>query len=675
MPFSSMPFGRVVLIVRRVGASIAGRDQVGSRPAAVEALESRRLLSNGYTYEPVAAFSSADTVGSAPGGQMAIDKSGDLYGFTSAGGANSTGAAYEVQPGNSTPILLASFPAAASGTSFVATGPVVDSVGDLFGVTEAGGDANQDGTVFEIAHGSGAVTTLAMFDSATTGSSPGGNLVIDSAGDVFGTTANGGANGCGTVWEFPKGGSAIIALASFSPVTVGGVGQNPGANAIAFDPSGNIYGTTSGNAAVGSDGTVWELPNGTATIQTLASFNGTNGITPVGGVAVDGKGNVYGVTEYGGDDIASTGAPMGSGVAWELPSGLGQIEPLADFDDPSVGQFPLGGVVLDQRGDLFGTTSAGGNTSASLAGDGTVWEVPGQTVSPRTIETFNGTDGSTPRGGLVVDAVGNVFGTTSGGGADSAGAVFEMDLGGASSSATSLSPLVVRSTLPANVAAGVSAHGTATVDLSNSTKTAVRGVFTIAVYASSDGAIDGSAIKLTSLSRKLVLGAKGKTAISLAIPKFRTNTTGSYTLLAQVTNDAGNTSSAATGPVITVAPPVISFSETITRIKLPTALPSGGKVRGDIVLKIHNGGNITSTGATKINLGLAPVGSSVAAAQIVLLSRRLAIAAGSSATLTVPIAAIPAGLNGSYNLIVQVTDSVGGASSVSSSSTYTLSPA
>ena len=326
----------------------------------------------------------------------------------------------EVQPGNGTPILLASFPATSGGISFVATGPAIDASGDLFGVTEGGGDANQDGTVFEIVAGSGVITTLATFSSATTGSSPGGNLIIDSAGDLFGTAANGGSNNCGTVWELPKGATAVVAFASFTPVNVNGVNQNPGANGIAMDGSGDLFGTTAGNVAVGSDGTVWELPSGTGSIQTLAIFNGSNGATPLGGLVIDGSGNVYGVTQYGGDDIGTTADPQGSGVVWELPAGTGQIAVLSNFDSLSSGEFPVGGVVLDSKGDLFGTTSSGGNATSSSAGDGTVWEIPAQSVTINSIAFFTGANGATPRGNLAADTLGNIYGTASAGGSNGA---------------------------------------------------------------------------------------------------------------------------------------------------------------------------------------------------------------------------------------------------------------
>ncbi|HEY2585649.1 MAG TPA: choice-of-anchor tandem repeat GloVer-containing protein [Tepidisphaeraceae bacterium] len=674
LPVRFDAFGGLTAAARRFRSSFPHFAFVGPGRVPVERLEPRRLLSGGFTNEQLASFAAGGSAGTAPAGQIAIN-SGNLYGFTTTGGANGTGAAYEVQPGDATPILLASFPAAASGgPSFVATGPVVDASGDVFGVTTSGGDAAQDGTVFEIARGSGALTTLATFDAATTGSSPGGTLIADAAGNLFGTTANGGANGCGTVWELAKGSSSIVTLAAFSPVSVNGASQNPGANGIAMDSGGDLFGTTAGNPATGSFGTVWELPSGTGTLQMIAAFNGTNGMEPTGAVAVDGNGNVFGVTALGGDNIGSAGAAQGSGTVWELPAGTGQIADLADFDSLSVGEFPVGGVLLDHNGNLFGTTSSGGDVTASSAtGDGTVWEIPARTVHPNTIAMFDGTNGANPRGGLAVDGFGNVYGTTSAGGAGGSGAVFEMDLGGTSSSPAALNASVARTTLPASIAGGTSAHGTATVDLSNPSSTAVRGVFTINVYASSDGTIDAAATKIGSISRTMQVARNGTDVLTVPVASFPTGSTGTYSVLAQVTDAAGDTSNASTGPTVTVAQPFVALAESFTGVTVPTALVSGGKTRGQATLKVTNGGNVTASGPVQFTLTLSPQ-SGGAGTTIASVTRRLAIPAGRSVLVSIPVSTVPGALDGTYTLAAQVTDPTGGMSSAAWSTPLVVSP-
>ena len=143
----------------------------------------------------------------------------------------------------------------------------MDSGGNLYGTASVGG-AHADGTVFEVAQGSGTITTLASF-SGTNGATPRAGLIMDSSGNLYGAASAGGARGDGTVFELAKGSSTITALASFN----GTNGLKPLATLI-MDSSGNLYGTTSAGGA-GASGTVFELASGSGTITTLASFNGT----------------------------------------------------------------------------------------------------------------------------------------------------------------------------------------------------------------------------------------------------------------------------------------------------------------------------------------------------------------------------------------------------------------
>ena len=162
----------------------------------------------------------------------------------------------------------------------------MDSSGNLYGTSETGGASN-DGTVFEVAQASGTATTLASFNG-TDGETPLAGLIMDSSGNLYGTTEVGGASKDGTVFELAKGSGTITTLASFN----GTDGANPYA-ALVMDSSGNLYGTASAGGA-SKDGTVFELAKGSGTITTLASFNGTDGNEPYGGVIMDSNGNLYG---------------------------------------------------------------------------------------------------------------------------------------------------------------------------------------------------------------------------------------------------------------------------------------------------------------------------------------------------------------------------------------------
>ena len=147
--------------------------------------------------------------------------------------------------------------------------------------------------MFELAQGSGTITTLASFNG-TNGANPYAGLIEDSSGNLFGTAYQGGASGYGTVFELAQGSGTITTLASFN----GTNGANPYAGLIK-DSSGNLYGTANRGGTNGY-GTVFELAHGSGTITTLASFNGTNGLNPVAGLIEDSSGNLFGTPPQGG---------------------------------------------------------------------------------------------------------------------------------------------------------------------------------------------------------------------------------------------------------------------------------------------------------------------------------------------------------------------------------------
>ena len=282
-----------------------------------------------------------------------------------------------------------------------------DPLGNLYGTTLSGG-ANDDGTVFELAAGSGTITTLASFNGAN-GINPVAGLVRDPRGNLFGTTLSGGANGDGTVFELAAGSGTITTLASFN----GANGANPAAGLVR-DPRGNLFGTTSSggigfNPAIpfSGFGTVFELAAGSGTLTTLASFNGANGAGPDGDLVRDPRGNLYGTTSSGG---AFGGSVGGFGTVFELAAGSGTITTLASFNGTN-GDSPSGNLVRDPRGNLFGTTFLGGAFGGPM-GDGTVFELAAGSGTITTLASFNGTNGALPLAGLVRDPLGNLFGTT-----------------------------------------------------------------------------------------------------------------------------------------------------------------------------------------------------------------------------------------------------------------------
>ncbi|MGD0463124.1 MAG: choice-of-anchor tandem repeat GloVer-containing protein [Tepidisphaeraceae bacterium] len=302
---------------------------------------------------------------------------------------------------------LASFPGI---TGSASGGLVADAFGNLYGASLAGGSGNA-GTVVELAKGSSSITILANFNWID-GAYPSAPLIVDASGNLFGTTGNGGATynfgksyGDGTIFEMAKGSSSITMLASFT----GGNGDGPGS--LIADAAGNLYGTTGLGGAHG-DGTVFELAKGSTNITTLASFSNTNGGGPL---VADAAGNLFGTTYAGGTS--------GDGTVFELAKGSSSITTLASFDD-SNGRNPLVGLSTDGAGNLYGTTEYGG-----VNDDGTVFEIAKESSSINTLVSFNGSDGYAPYAGVIADASGNLFGSTSRGGDSFYGNVFELAKG------------------------------------------------------------------------------------------------------------------------------------------------------------------------------------------------------------------------------------------------------
>ena len=224
------------------------------------------------------------------GSGLTIDGKGNLYGTLFAGGAYGDGSVYEIPYGSRTMTVLATF----NGTD--GSGPdgslAIDSQGNLYGTTTRGG-SSAAGTVFEIVGGSNTITTLASFDYAN-GAEPVAGVVLDGQGDLFGTTTtSAGGNDGGTIFEIAQGSDAITTLASFS----GDTGYDP-QGGFALDSQGNLYGTTAGLAY--EPGDAFELAKGSNTITPLAWFTGADGSSPMGGVVLDGQGDIYGTTEKGG---------------------------------------------------------------------------------------------------------------------------------------------------------------------------------------------------------------------------------------------------------------------------------------------------------------------------------------------------------------------------------------
>jgi uncharacterized repeat protein (TIGR03803 family) len=291
-------------------------------------------------------------------------------------------------------------------------GVIEDSAGNLYGTTLVGGNTIY-GSVFEV-DSKGSETVLFGFNRSD-GELPYAGLARDKAGNLYGTTELGGSSGLGTVFKLSKG--ELTTLHNFSGAT--GDGCLPYGGVI-MDAKGNLYGTTS--LCGGGYGMVWELtPAGKQYKFTLLhGFTGgaKDGSGPsLGNLLMDKKGNFYGVTLEGGS--------ANNGTLYEL-SKTGKITILHSFDGGTQdGCFPSGTVWMDKAGSFYGTTEACGS-----AGDGVVWKVTKDKETVLHNFTDGTSDGSKPYAGVILDAQGNLYGTTSVGGAAGDGTVYELSKGG-----------------------------------------------------------------------------------------------------------------------------------------------------------------------------------------------------------------------------------------------------
>lgn len=239
-------------------------------------------------------FGSTNTDGRLPQAGLIMDSAGNLYGTTSNGGAYGFGTVFKISP-TLAETILHSFDGTSSDGQLPVAGLIMDSSGNLYGTTSAGG-ANGLGTVFKISP-TGTETILHSFSAGTDGEYPKTGLVVDSAGNLYGASAGGGAFSKGMVYELSPSGTETV-LYSFGSVGTDGAHPNGG---LIMDSAGNLYGTTSGGGEF-SDGTVFEISSaGTETILYSFGSTATDGRMPsLGRLAMDGNGNLYGTTGFGG---------------------------------------------------------------------------------------------------------------------------------------------------------------------------------------------------------------------------------------------------------------------------------------------------------------------------------------------------------------------------------------
>jgi uncharacterized repeat protein (TIGR03803 family) len=387
-------------------------------------------------------FSFNQTDGAYPAAGLIFDRMGNLYGTTECGAIlhyGCGGTVFELTPGRGgqwTERLLPAFVNEGDPVSPL----IFDRDGNLYGTVQFGGwlGGRGSGAVFELSPGTDGWTYRKLHVFAGPGGSfPTAGVVMDGAGNLYGANAYGGAQNAGTAFELSRDAygdwnATILHTFYLKPTD----GSRPSA-AMTFDHSDKLYGTTylGGGGSCGNcgPGTVFELTPATREEHIVHSFqleSPTDGANPVAGLISDRDRNLYGTTLNGG--------AYGKGTIYELTpepfsSRRWTEHVLYSFGRNSGrdGIEPAGGLVFDGQGNLYGTTAGGGINTChrSYSGCGVVFEFARDSRGPHYAVLYRfagGSDGENPQSTLVLDRRGNLFGTTSYGGAFGYGTVFEI---------------------------------------------------------------------------------------------------------------------------------------------------------------------------------------------------------------------------------------------------------
>jgi uncharacterized repeat protein (TIGR03803 family) len=340
------------------------------------------------------------------------DSKGNLYGTTNYGGASGVGVVFKVDTSGHETVLY-TFTGGNDG-AYPNPNVTLDSVGNFYGTTNNGGTAGV-GVVFKV-DTSGHETVLYTFTGGNDGGNPNG-VMRDSAGNLYGTTSNGGASGAGVVFKVDTSGNETV-LYTFTGGADGGYSDA----GVIRDSAGNFYGTTNNGGTAGL-GVVFKVDtSGNETV--LHTFTrGLEGDQPdLAGVILDSVGNLYGTAAFGGAG--------GQGVVYKLDTS-GNETVLYAFPGAADGQYPYNaGVIFGSDCHLYGTTFYGGKK-----GHGVVYQLDGdgneKVLYNFHLLTANGF--GQPTGGVIRDSKGNLYGTTFIGQADVGygnGVVYKVDTAG-----------------------------------------------------------------------------------------------------------------------------------------------------------------------------------------------------------------------------------------------------
>jgi uncharacterized repeat protein (TIGR03803 family) len=373
--------------------------------------------------------------GANPCASLVRDEAGNLYGTTQAGGgvggcSSSIGAGcgtvFMLDRAGKETVLYSFTGTGGDGAYPTYAGLVRDVAGSLYGTTYGGGGARCSGTygagcgtVFKLDK-TGKETVLYSFTGGADGANPIAALLLDAAGNLYGTTLHGGiagcndtaGAGCGTVFKLDDTGNEAV-LYSFT----GGSDEGEPDSPLVLDPAGNLYGTAKGVWPT-LLGTVFKLDETGKQTVLHAFTGGADGAAPFPGALLrDAAGNLYGTTNYGGD----TSCDAGCGVVFKLDES-GNETVLHYFVQNGVdGFYVYAGLVPDAAGNLYGVAPRGGTSN-----QGIVFKLDRSGAETVLYSFTGGSDGAWPAATLIRDSRGNLYGITSSGGAYDVGTVFKL---------------------------------------------------------------------------------------------------------------------------------------------------------------------------------------------------------------------------------------------------------
>jgi uncharacterized repeat protein (TIGR03803 family) len=370
------------------------------------------------------------------------DGAGNLYGTTHSGGASDFGTVFTVRTDGTGFGLLHSFAGGLSDGRYPQAALIPDGAGFLYGTTLNGGASPLGmGTVFRLKTDGTGFQLLHAFTGGADGANPYYSSLLLDAGSLYGTTFFGGASSQGVLFKMGTNGSGFTTLHAFA----GGASDGGFCySAVISDGAGNLLGTTLSGGAP-KLGTVFRVKNDGTGFALLHAFIDSDGADPIGSLILDGSGFLYGTTQFGGAFTA--------GDVYKIKNDGSSFVVLHDFgSSASDGQKPNGGLVLDDSGFLYGTTIQGGGSLRY----GTVFKLKPDGTGYTILHAFSGgaSDGKFPYASLILDGAGFLYGTTLDG-SSGLGTIFKIKTdgtafallhgfqGGASDGSVPYSPLVL----------------------------------------------------------------------------------------------------------------------------------------------------------------------------------------------------------------------------------------